>query len=386
MSISGNLRTMPFGDLMQWISMSRKTGTLVIKGHPYTKKILFREGVVSAVTSNNPREHLGYYLVGWGCLTEQELQEMLERQKKANVMLGELLVQLSRLSRDEVDYLVRMKTEETIFELMTWDEGEFFFLDDAHPRRDFKELNLTVDHFLLEGSRQLDERRQIRGLVPDASYVPCLKQPVDDKQLAPVGAAIVRAIDGSRTIADIALSCRVPEFPVMMFIHEGIKSGVFDLLPPGAVPRQMPGLAKSSSRDLLREAENALALQDLIEAYRQITLVRTSFASDPGALEGADAIERELIAELAKVKMGPNIVLELALSQKDLMQLNCAPEEAYVLSRINGIYTVPQILTLLPGAKLFNQLIIHGLLQRGIVKLRESQAVVRYSSVRFSGS
>jgi hypothetical protein len=53
-----------------------------------------------------------------------------------------------------------------------------------------------------------------------------------------------------------------------------------------------------------------------------------------------------------------------------------------VLSRINGIYTLPQILTMLPGPKLYNQLIIHNLLQRGIIKLRESQAVVRFSGQR----
>ena len=79
MAVSGNLRTMPFPDLMQWISVSRKTGTLVIKGQRYTKKILFQTGLVSAVTSNNPREHLGYYLVGWGILTEEEFQS--EKQK-----------------------------------------------------------------------------------------------------------------------------------------------------------------------------------------------------------------------------------------------------------------------------------------------------------------
>ena len=91
MAVSGNLRTMPFPDLMESISMGRKTGTLVIKGQRYTKKILFQKGTVSAVTSNNPREHLGYYLVGWGILSEEELEQLLDQQKEHHVMLGELL-------------------------------------------------------------------------------------------------------------------------------------------------------------------------------------------------------------------------------------------------------------------------------------------------------
>ena len=48
MTISGNLRTMPFADLLQWVSQSRKTGTLAIEGEPYNKKIYFRNGLVVA--------------------------------------------------------------------------------------------------------------------------------------------------------------------------------------------------------------------------------------------------------------------------------------------------------------------------------------------------
>jgi len=75
-------------------------------------------------------------------------------------------------------------------------------------------------------------------------------------------------------------------------------------------------------------------------------------------------------------------VLELALAPKDIVQLKCAPEEGFVLSRINGMYTVAQVLTLVPGAKLYNQLILHNLLQRGVIKLRESQEVVKHPGMR----
>ena len=72
-------------------------------------------------------------------------------------------------------------------------------------------------------------------------------------------------------------------------------------------------------------------------------------------------------------------MLELALAPKDIVQLKCAPEEGFVLSRINGIYTVAQILALVPGERLYNQLIIHNLLQRGVIELRGRS---RWSSAR----
>ena len=382
MAISGNLRTMPFFDLMQWISLAHKTGTLVIKGTRFTKKVLFHDGSIAAVTSNNPREHLGYYLVGWGYVSEDELQDLLEMQKKFNQMLGELLVKTGRLDREQVDYLVQVKTEETIYDLVLWNEGEFLFLDDAQPRRDFKELNLPVEHFVFEGARQADERRRMLALIPDSGYVPRVTQALDTSQLSEVGLAIVAQIDGKQSIEEIALHCRLPEFPVLAFVYQGIVNEVFDILPPPEQPHAIPGFVRTSWHDLVREAETSIAMGDLLEAYRQLAALRQRYAGISDAEEAAAAVEGEIVKELEQIPMSPTMILELALAPADIVNLKCAPEEGFVLSRINGIYTLPQVLALLPGPKLYNQLIIRNLLQRGIIKLRESQAVVRFSGPR----
>ncbi len=378
MAVTGNIRTMPFPDLMQWISVSRKTGTLVIKGQRYTKKILFQNGLVSAVTSNNPREHLGYYLVGWGILTEEELEHVLDRQKELNVMLGELLAQSGRLTREQVDHVVRIKTEETIYDLMLWQEGEFFFLDDVQPRRDFKELQTPVDHFILEGARQVDERRRIAVVIADSGHIPRAIQPIDEARLTAAGQLVVQQIDGVKSIEEIALACRIPEFPVLSFVYQGVTNGVLELLPPAMPPKRVPGFLRSTWRDRLQEAESALALGDALEAYRKIVEVRERYANIPKALAAADQLEREIAADVEKLPIGPATILELALTPRDIVQLKCGPDEGFVLSRINGRYTVNQILALLPGAKLHNQLIIRNLIQRGVVQLRESQEIARH--------
>jgi hypothetical protein len=382
MAVSGNLRTMPFPDLMEWISMGRKTGTLVIKGQRFTKRILFQKGTVSAVTSNNPREHLGYYLVGWGILSEEELEQLLDRQKEQHVMLGELLVQTGRLDRTHVDHMVRIKTEETIYDLMLWQEGEFFFLDDVQPRRDFKELDLPVNHFIFEGARQADERRRIAELIPDSDHIPKVCRALDETQLTATGLAVLKQIDSARNIEEIALRCHVPEFPVLAFVYQGMQNGVFELLPPVRIARRLPGFQRSSWRDRVLQAENSMALGDTLDAYRKVVELRERHPTVSAAIEAAEALEQEIAREADKLQLPPSTVLELALAPKDIVQLKCAPEEGFVLSRINGMYTVAQVLTLVPGAKLYNQLILHNLLQRGVIKLRESQEVVKHPGMR----
>ena len=74
MTIAGNLRTMSLADLLQWLSASHKTGTLVVDGTSHTKRLIFRRGDIVAVSSDNPREMLGYYLVGWGYCSEEDLE------------------------------------------------------------------------------------------------------------------------------------------------------------------------------------------------------------------------------------------------------------------------------------------------------------------------
>ena len=98
---------MPFADLLQWVTHSRKTGTLVVEGESYIKKIYFQDGLVAAVASNNPKEFLGYYLVGWDYIGDEELQELLDMQEQHRTMLGELLVMIGRLTREELDRVLR---------------------------------------------------------------------------------------------------------------------------------------------------------------------------------------------------------------------------------------------------------------------------------------
>lgn len=376
MAISGNLRTMPFADLMQWISMSRKTGTLVIKGTRFTKKILFHDGMVSAVTSNNPREHLGYFLVGWGFLTEEELKAALEAQREHKVMLGELLVRSGRLTREEVDRLVQVKTEQLVYELMLWEEGEFFFVDEAQPRREFLELQLPVDHFLFEGARQADERRRIAKLVPDSTHVPTLAEPVDSNAFAGADALILAAIDGVRSMEEIALACRVPVFYALSVVHRLLLAGKASLRPP-RVPPPLHRPSEPAWRAAQREAENALAMGDLLEAFRQVQVLRGQHAGADEARAAADAVEREIDKEINTLPMDEAVVLELAIPFSELTRLQCGSDEGFVLSRVTGQYTMAQTLQQLPGSPLYNRVIIHSFIQRGVVKLRESRAVAR---------
>src|SRR5207244_8215991 len=92
MGVSGNLKTMLPGDLLQWLSLGQKTGTLVVSNKAVEKKIFFKNGRVISSASNDPREYLGQFLMSHGYMSEPELMKGMQVQAETGILLGKILV------------------------------------------------------------------------------------------------------------------------------------------------------------------------------------------------------------------------------------------------------------------------------------------------------
>ncbi len=362
---------MPFADLLQWVAQSAKTGTLVVSGDPYQKKIYFQDGSITASASDNPKEFLSYYLVGWGILQEEELQHMLELQERHGTMLGELLVMIGRLTREELDRILRVKTEELIYDLFLWDEGDFQFLDNILPGRKFQAQAIPVDLLILEGVRRKDEWQRIRDVVPDTAYIPKIVRALDVRRMGPVEIAILREIDGSNSVERIALNCRIAAFHVAHFVFQGIRQGVFELLPPAEEPEPIPGLGAGSWKLLVKDVERALEEDRLLDAFKELAALEEKYGDQRRVAEVVTGLRSRLEAALERAGMDDRAVPELAVSMAELPTIDCAPEEGFLLSRINGIYTVDEVLKLIPGDPMENRLRLKGLLDRGLLRFKQ---------------
>jgi len=369
-SIGGNLRTMPFADLLQWVSQSKKTGTLAIDGSLHSKKVYFRDGQVVAASSDNPKEYLSYFLVGWGFLEEDELQELLDMQDRHGTMLGELLVIVGRVTREELLHVLRVKTEEVIFDLFLWDEGEFRFLDNILPAKRFQPLDLAVDVLILEGVRRQDEWQRIRTTIPAGHWKPKLVRAVEVKSLGETELAVLRETNGANTIEQIALACKLSEFHVVNFVYQGITQGLFELL-PGEEGASIPGFSQSSWRVILRHGERELERGELLQASERVHQLRTKHSSQKEVQELAADLEGKIEGALETAGLSDEAIPELAITPAELPKIDCSPEEGFLLSRVNGTYTLGEVLTLLPGAELRNKVLVAGLMQRGVLRLRE---------------
>lgn len=364
---------MPFADLLQWVSQSQKTGTLAIDGKVYSKKVYFRDGQVVAASSDNPKEFLSYYLVGWGFLEENELQELLDMQDRHGTMLGELLVIIGRLNRTELAQVLKVKTEEVIFDLFLWDEGEFRFLDNILPAKRFQPLDLAVDVLILEGVRRKDEWERIRTKVPNGHWKPRLVRAVEVKSLGPTELAVLRETNGSNSVERIALACRVPEFHVANFLYQGLEQGLFELV-PGEEDSVIPGFTQSAWRVVFKHGERELVRGELLQASERVHQLRTNYSSQKEVQDLASDLEKRIEGALDAAGLDDGAIPELAIAPTDLPKIDCSPEEGFLLSRVNGSYTLGEVLSLLPGAELRNKVLVAGLVERKVLRLRERAA------------
>ncbi len=170
MSLVGRLEDLALPDIFQIISLSKKTGTLVVRSRKGTGMVVFKDGQVIQAASDNIRDSLGNILVSQGMLAEASLSHALTLQKReTDKPLGMILVEMGAVSTQKLESVVRKQIEEIVYDLLAWEEGFFNFeLGEIAPKDkieiDTQEFllksGISAEYLLMEGTRLLDERRQ----------------------------------------------------------------------------------------------------------------------------------------------------------------------------------------------------------------------------------
>ncbi len=378
MGVSGNLKTMLPGDLLQWLSLGQKTGTLVVSKKSVEKKIFFKQGRVISSASNDPRDYLGQFLISHGFLTEQELMKAMEVQAQSGILLGKILVMIDVISEPDLLRLMRLKAEEEIYEIFLWPEGDFHFVDDELPSMDMIPLQVDVTGIIMEGSRRVDEWSRIREVIPNAALVPIEARTIDASILDDVEKTVVKAIDGKRTIAEIELEARASPFVVCSTLHHLVRDGSVRLMELGGekgtrIAEETAPFEEYNESDevasLLTRAQQALKNKDYEKVQR---LLKAAENLDPNqarvrsAIKGAEAV---ILADLYAQGLKESRIPRISKPISEITQMNFTPNEGFILSRINGQWDLGSLMKISPIRESDAMLIFYRLWKDGIIAL-----------------
>lgn len=170
MSLVGNLEDLGLGDILQIVSLSRKSGILLLQSRNREGKIVFLNGQVIRATSSVLSENLGDLLVRRGLLDIETLKEALLLQKKLpeSPRLGVILSERFGVSNETIEEVVREQIEKIVYSFFAWNEGTFSFelgepaelaATSFNPLQFMLDSGLNPQWLAMEGSRILDEKR-----------------------------------------------------------------------------------------------------------------------------------------------------------------------------------------------------------------------------------
>lgn len=383
MSISGNVKTMELSELLQWISQGGKTGSLLIDNGKVRKRIYFVEGRIVASASTDPSEFLGHFLVSHGFITETELAKAMEMQASSKMLLGKILVTIGSIEEDELQRLLLMKTEESVYDIFAWEEGEFRFVEDEKLATGHVPMALDVTALTLQGMNRVDEWRRIRKIIPTADAIPVTVSDFDFDKMSPGEAKIISLIDDDRTIREICMHSHASEFQVSQTVFNHQQEGRIKVVKP-----RMPSIQTASqdsitggnksmslvnSEALIASATRHLEQNNFSRALRHLRAARSLEPDNQGIQDHLAKAEQFIRDRLEEEGLDLDAVPTLCRNVEELTSLSLSPEEGFVLSRVNGSYDIRSLIKISPMDTLDAQLVFHKLLLDGHIAVASEE-------------
>jgi hypothetical protein len=245
-SLDGNLRVFSVTEIFQMLGMQRKSGLLTVEGPKDTITVGFLTGrVVSVESSSHPIENrLGSLLVKAGRLTEEELADVLETQKKRPVRLGQLLLAEERVRAEDLREAFRIQVHRIIFSAFAWTDGHFRFAPQSVVEHDPEVLpSLPTESILLEAARTFDElplaEKKIRSnelvfrRAPDAHSLRLVYSAFENVEEGTLAVSKREAetwkwINGRRTVGEILDRAFLSDLDALKGISDLLDRGVIE--------------------------------------------------------------------------------------------------------------------------------------------------------------
>jgi CheY-like chemotaxis protein len=184
MSLVGNLADLGLGEILQIVSLSRRSGILTLESKGRQGVVVFRFGQVIRATSSNIKYFLGEELLKREVLDDACLQKALQAQQAGayKERLGTILIQKFHVPAQKIEDVVREQIEKVVYSFFMWEEGRFEFevqddvetIDDSKmdPLQFMLEQGLNPQFLAMEGSRIVDEKRHMGSSLEEDDHEP----------------------------------------------------------------------------------------------------------------------------------------------------------------------------------------------------------------------
>lgn len=275
MSLVGSLEDLGLGDILQIVSLSRKSGLLLLRSEQGDGRIVFRDGLVRAAFVKGEAEDLCGLLVPAGFARAEDVQQSVDVAREAGLDLAEVLAERVGLAPERLNSLRRERVERCVLRMFTWHSGEFSFeVKDELDERDVElalPVGVNAQYLSMEAARLGDE---FAGEAEPAAGDAAARE-IDFESVAPEP-------DASAADDDLVFSGEAE--PVAA-----------DVAPGSGASGAEPALPSSAVHDAIPESDEATSEYRVEPAW-----IEQAVDDEPSAIaaEAADAGPAPLVAAL----------------------------------------------------------------------------------------
>ncbi|ACG74912.1 conserved hypothetical protein [Anaeromyxobacter sp. K] len=219
--LAGDLDGFPLGDLMAFLHQSRLTGILTVSSGGVERSVAFQEGEVRGARSSAPGERLGEIAVRLGLVGEAQAREAL----RSGRPVGKALLDAGALSAADLWNCLHEQATVVFQAVLLAGRGTFVLMDEELPERAAAALTVSTQALLMDGARRMDELALFRARIPGPRARVRRRRPRRAAALQPPERALLELVDGSRTVAELAMAAHLDEFEATKLLYHLAEAG-----------------------------------------------------------------------------------------------------------------------------------------------------------------
>ncbi|MBU0985263.1 MAG: DUF4388 domain-containing protein [candidate division Zixibacteria bacterium] len=245
MSLSGNLKTVSFPDILQLLATGKKSGILECKTSTRQKEVAFQEGnIVFASSVNSSEDLLGNMLLKRGRISKSDLERAIQLHKQTGRQLGTTLIDMGLFDKEEIGACLKLQIEEIVYNLFSWQEGDFNFHEGDEPKNAPFLIELNTMNVIMEGTRRIDEWIEIQKVLPpDDVLLQMSKSPKvsrDEITITIDEFKVLSLINGERTMPELINVSPIGEFVTCRAVYKLILNNLVEVAGRKDSPDEVP--------------------------------------------------------------------------------------------------------------------------------------------------
>jgi hypothetical protein len=249
-AMSGDMGIIPIGAALQLLQIELQTGVLLVSDGKTEVSIAMRDGLIDLVQARGAGNEfrLGRYFVEHGLVTPEDIDRLLrdnaptprppppesrfpprDEVSAARRLLGDILVDSGRVSRDQLRDALARQSSELVYEVLRWPRGRFEFRREALPAlAESGRLGLPVASVVMEGFRRVDEWRLVEASLGNFESVlqkdPVALDAVGLERLTQTEQRMLERIDGERTVRELVAQSHMSSFDACRILFQLIEA------------------------------------------------------------------------------------------------------------------------------------------------------------------